>query len=159
MGRHWYSSSSYQRAIERLAGSKPFALSADVITGFPTETETDHRATIELIERLPFTSLHVFPYSPRPGTAALKLEPKVAQDASRTRARELRLLAHEKAAAYRALRLGQECDVVVTEKGKGLTEDYLSVDVASSIPRRSRFRGVLREANGRLMAFSNPEHD
>jgi threonylcarbamoyladenosine tRNA methylthiotransferase MtaB len=110
---------------------------------------------MRLIERMPFTSLHVFPYSPRPGTAALKLHPKVPADVARTRARELRLLADRKAAVYRTSRIGQEADVVVTEKGKGLTEDYLSVDVADSIPRRSRFRAELREADGRLVALSN----
>jgi threonylcarbamoyladenosine tRNA methylthiotransferase MtaB len=155
MGRHWYSSESYRRAVERLNSANPFALSADVITGFPTETEEDHRATMRLIERMPFTSLHVFPYSPRPGTAALKLQPKVPADVARTRARELRLLADRKAAVYRTSRIGQEADVVVTEKGKGLTEDYLSVDVADSIARRSRFRAKLREADGRLVALSN----
>jgi threonylcarbamoyladenosine tRNA methylthiotransferase MtaB len=155
MGRHWYSSESYRRAVERLNSANPFALSADVITGFPTETEEDHRATMRLIERMPFTSLHVFPYSPRPGSAALKLQPKVPADVARTRARELRLLADRKAAVYRTSRIGQEADVVVTEKGKGLTEDYLSVDVADSIARRSRFRAKLREADGRLVALSN----
>ena len=159
MGRHWYTAESYEQAVERLVRAETFALSADVITGFPTETEEDHRATIALIERLPFTSLHVFPYSPRPGTAALKLIPKVGSDVSRERARELRVLAETKAAGYRASRNGKACDVVVTEKGKGLTGDYLSVDVADSIPRRSRFRAVLRETGGRLTAIStqNPE--
>ena len=159
MGRHWYTAESYEQAVERLVRAETFALSADVITGFPTETEEDHRATIALIERLPFTSLHVFPYSPRPGTAALKLIPKVGSDVSRERARELRALAERKAAAYRASRNGKACDVVVTEKGKGLTGDYLSVDVADSIPRRSRFRAVLRETGGRLTAIptQNPE--
>ena len=159
MGRHWYSADSYRRAVERLMGSRPFALSADVITGFPTETEEDHRATMCLIERLPFTSLHVFPYSPRPGTSGLKLKPRVAEDTARRRARELRILAETKAAAYRASRIGQVCDVVVTEKGKGLTEEYLSVHVADSIPRRSRFGATLREVNGRLIAFSNRDQD
>ena len=153
MGRHWYTAESYEQAVERLVRAETFALSADVITGFPTETEEDHRATIALIERLPFTSLHVFPYSPRPGTAALKLIPKVGSDVSRERARELRVLAERKAAAYRASRNGKACDVVVTEKGKGLTGDYLSVDVTDSIPRRSRFRAVLRETDGRLTAL------
>jgi threonylcarbamoyladenosine tRNA methylthiotransferase MtaB len=159
MGRHWYTAESYEHAVARLLGSNAFALSGDVITGFPTETETDHRATIALIERLPFTSLHVFPYSPRPGTAALKLLPKVPSDVSRDRARELRTVAERKAAVYRASRNGQGCDVVVTEKGKGLTEDYLSIDVADSIPRRSRFRAVLRETGGRLTAIPTQKRD
>ena len=152
MGRHWYTAATYARAVERFAGGETFALSADVITGFPTETEADHRATLDLIERLPFTSLHVFPYSPRPGTAALKLEPKVPNDTARKRAQDLRILADQKLAAYRASRVGEDCDVVVTERGKGLTEDYLSVRVPDSVPRRARFSGMLSETNGILSA-------
>jgi threonylcarbamoyladenosine tRNA methylthiotransferase MtaB len=71
MGRHWYTGASYAQAIERIArSSEPFALGADVIAGFPGETEADHDRTVQLIESLPFTYLHVFPYSVRPGTAA-----------------------------------------------------------------------------------------
>ena len=58
-------------------------LGADVIAGFPGETEADHRGNAALVERLPFTYLHVFPYSPRPGTAArgcaTSLAPLVAE--------------------------------------------------------------------------------
>lgn len=159
MGRHWYTAESYEQAVERLARAGAFALSGDVITGFPTETDHDHQATIALIERLPFTSLHVFPYSPRPGTAALKLFPKVANDIARERAREVRLVAERKAASYRSSRIGKECDVVVTEKGKGLTGDYLSIEVADSIPRRTRFRAVLRQTGGRLTAIPTQQDD
>ncbi len=145
MGRTWYDSDSYESAVRRLTeGSEVFALSADVIAGFPGETEDDHSATLRFVDRLPFTSLHVFPYSERPGTAALRLGSRVAGQVIRRRASELRALAREKASAYAAGRAGGACDVVVTERGKGLTEDYLSVVVPDrTIPRRSRFRGRL----------------
>jgi threonylcarbamoyladenosine tRNA methylthiotransferase MtaB len=159
MGRHWYTAESYAQAVERLERAETFALSGDVITGFPTETDQDHDATMALIERLPFTSLHVFPYSPRPGTAALKLVPKVASDVARERARELRLLAASKAASYRASRIGKQCDAVVTAKGKALTEDYLSIEVPESIPRRSRFRAVLRQTGERVTAIPTQQQD
>jgi threonylcarbamoyladenosine tRNA methylthiotransferase MtaB len=155
MGRNWYTARSYRDAIRRIVRERAvFALSADVITGFPGETDADHAATLAIIDELPFTSLHVFPYSPRPGTAALKLGSAVAGSVARRRSRELRALADDKAATYRKARVGGTCDVVVIERGKGLTEDYLSVDVPESIPRRSRFRATLREAEGRLIAFS-----
>jgi threonylcarbamoyladenosine tRNA methylthiotransferase MtaB len=157
MGRHWYTAESYEEAVRRLKmGNGAFALSADVITGFPGETEWDHEATLSMIERLPFTSLHVFPYSPRPGTAALRLGGPVSPETSRARARELRSLAERKAADYRASRIGTSCDVVVTGRGSGLTGDYLSVDVGEPMPRRTRFEGTLRDLNGRLTAF--PTH-
>jgi threonylcarbamoyladenosine tRNA methylthiotransferase MtaB len=154
MGRHWYDARSYASSIDRIVsrGSR-FALSADVIAGFPGETEGDHRQTVSLVESLPFTSLHVFPYSPRPGTAATRLGAAVPGSIARERARELREVADRKEIAYRKARAGGECDVVVTERGKGLTEDYLSVAVAdSTIPRRSRFRGRLHNDGNELTA-------
>ena len=155
MGRNWYTAQSYRDSIRRIVeDQKVFALSGDVITGFPGETEADHAATLAMIRELPFTSLHVFAYSPRPGTAALRLGQTVSNEVARRRSRELRGLADEKAADYRRGRVGGACEVVVTERGKGLTEDYLSVDVADSIPRRSRFHAVLSEVEGRLIAIS-----
>jgi threonylcarbamoyladenosine tRNA methylthiotransferase MtaB len=158
MGRHWYTAESYEAAMERVAKSGTFALSADVITGFPGETDADHRSTMAMVERLPFTSLHVFPYSPRPGTSALKLGGQVSSSVARERSSELRSLADDKAAGYRRSRSGGACDVVVTERNKGLTEDYLSVHLADpSIARRSRFYGLLHEMDGRMTASpTNP---
>jgi len=155
MGRHWYTAESYEDAVTRLtAKGAPFALSADVIAGFPGETENDHAETMSMIERLPFTSLHVFPYSPRPGTAALRLKGAVSGSVARGRASELRAVAARKNAVYVARRLEGECDVVVTERGKGLTEDYLSVSVSNQlIPRRARFDGRLAMNEDRLTAF------
>jgi threonylcarbamoyladenosine tRNA methylthiotransferase MtaB len=155
MGRHWYDAASYAAAVRRIvAGRCVFALAADVISGFPGETQADHRATMRMVEKLPFTSLHVFPYSPRPGTAAVRIKQQIGTSLARARSAELRGLAAEKAAAYRASRIGGDCDVVVTERGKGLTEDYLSVSVSdASIPRRARFRGTLREMNSVLTAI------
>jgi threonylcarbamoyladenosine tRNA methylthiotransferase MtaB len=158
MGRHWYSASSYATAVEALAARiTPFALAADIITGFPGETETDHHATVALVNALPFTSLHVFPYSERPGTAAAKLTGTVRGDVSRARASELRALGESKAAAHRERRVGQTADVVVIGDGRkrdGLTEDYLSVTLSDpSIPRRTRFTAqLLGSSSARLAA-------
>ena len=145
MGRHWYTAESYASSVAKITeGRDVFGLSADVIAGFPGETETDHRLTLDLVERLPFTSLHVFPYSPRPGTAALRLDGQVPAIVARRRAAELREVARDKARGYALSRMGRACDVVVTERGKGLTEDYLTVAISDpGIPRRTRFKGVL----------------
>lgn len=160
MGRHWYTAESYERAVQSIVpADKPFALSGDVIAGFPGETEEDHEETLAAVERMPFTSLHVFPYSPRPGTAAVRIRPQVANDTAQRRARELRDLARKKAAAYAASRIGGACDVVVIERGKGLTEDYLSVHVPDSFPRRSRFDARLQSASGRLTAVPTHQQD
>ena len=162
MGRHWYTAESYGNAVTRLTTrGTPFALSADVIAGFPGETDTDHRETMALIDRLPFTALHVFPYSARPGTAAVRLKGAVPSAVARARASELRALGAEKTLKYRTARAGGACDVVMTERGKGLTEDYLSVTVTdSSFQRRARFRGRLELADRGLAAFPEAnEHD
>jgi threonylcarbamoyladenosine tRNA methylthiotransferase MtaB len=147
MGRHWYTAETYADAVLRLVDDRPvFGLSADVIVGFPGETEEDHAATLALVERLPFTGLHVFPYSPRPGTPAERLTGQVPAETVRRRAAELRALGAAKAAAYRAARAGQEADVVVTGTGArriGVTEDYLTIPVDPTIPRGTRFTSII----------------
>lgn len=155
MGRHWYSAASYASAVLRLADHLPiFALGADVITGFPGETAADHAQTVALVQSLPFTYLHVFPYSARPGTAAERLGTAVDGRVSRERGAELRSIGEAKGAAYRASRAGTAADVVVigaadtNGRRYGLTEDYLSVTLDDpSIPRRARIDAtlVLRE--------------
>ena len=155
MGRHWYKAASYVAAVERIAVSIPvFGFGADVIAGFPGETEDDHRCTVALAESLPFTYLHVFPYSVRPGTAAERLPGHVAASTIERRAAELRAVAERRAAAHRASRMGTECDLVVmgtAARREGLTEDYLTVAVDPSIPRGTRCRARLAGDASRLL--------
>ena len=142
MGRHWYTASAYEGRISEIVADIPvFGLGADIIAGFPGETEADHRSTLALVERLPFTALHVFPYSPRPGTPAERLGPPVC---SSERAAELRALAAQKAAAYRESRKGTVADAIAMGSRSAMTEDYLTVQLADpTIPRGTRWRGVL----------------
>ena len=91
MGRHWYTAAAYGRRVERLAARvAPLGLGADLIVGFPGESDADHRSTVRLVEELPFTYLHVFPYSSRRGTAAPRLGVPPAAAAVRERGAELR---------------------------------------------------------------------
>ena len=89
------------------------AIGADVIVGFPGETEAEFQTTADFIEKLPLTYLHVFSFSVRPGTAAAALPERehVAPGVIRERARFLRALGEKKAAAFRAAQLGsgREC--------------------------------------------------
>ena len=131
------------------------ALGADVIAGFPGERDEDHAATVALLESLPFTSLHVFPYSPRPGTAALRLPNVVDHATIRARASELRAIGERKAALHRGSRVGGGADVVVVrgaEAPAGLTEDYLDVRLDAPAPRGARFRAVLERRDEALFA-------
>jgi threonylcarbamoyladenosine tRNA methylthiotransferase MtaB len=158
MGRHWYTAASYARAVKSLVDRAPnFALGADLITGFPGERESDHRATVELVESLPFTYLHVFPYSERPGTAAQRLGDAVPPGEAALRASELRDIGNRAAAWHRARRVGGRADVVVIPargRREGLTEDYLTVAVADqSLPRGARIHADLREHAGGLVAI------
>ncbi len=162
MGRHWYTASSYAESCAALAAKAPvLALGADVITGFPGETDVDHAATVRVVNELPFTYLHVFPYSARPGTAALRMGGEVPAAVSRERAAELREIGDAKAAAHRAARVGGAADVVVIGDGakrEGLTEDYLTVALDDpSIPRRARFAAQLFAGSSiRLSAVRRP---
>jgi threonylcarbamoyladenosine tRNA methylthiotransferase MtaB len=136
MGRHWYTADAYRSRIESIAERLPvFGLGADIIAGFPGESSADHKATCALVGALPFTYLHVFPFSTRPDAAAAKLDGQVGDATIRARARELRALGEERAAVYRAARTGGPGDGVVCGHQGGwvdvLTEDYLTVYLSS----------------------------
>ena len=159
MGRHWYNAEGYARCVERLVASRSvFGLGADIIAGFPGETEADHARTRELVERLPFTYLHVFPFSLRPGTAAERLAGQLPAAVTRARARELRDLATQKAVLYWRSRHGGIADVIVVHGGgaaerEGVTEDYLCVLPSDpSLPRGVRYDACLTLDDGRLTA-------
>ena len=133
--RRWHTREQYRsRALEIAKRVSPLGLGADVITGFPGETDADHAETRALVEELPFTYLHVFPYSPRDGTAAVGLPDPVPQRVSGERARELRELAQTKGEAHRRHRSGTQAEVVAEGKGgTALTGDYLRVRLTEEI--------------------------
>jgi threonylcarbamoyladenosine tRNA methylthiotransferase MtaB len=158
MGRHWYTAATYAQRIERIvAHANVFGLGADVIVGFPGETDDDHLATMSLVERLPFTSLHVFRYSERPGTSAARLADRVGSAAIERRSADLRSLAARKECEYRASRIGGGADVVAITSREGLTEDYLSVDITDAkVGRRERFYARLSVRGDALVASQIP---
>ena len=165
MGRHWYNAAGYRRRLERLAARlRWLGLGADVMAGFPGETDEDHRATMDLVEALPFTYLHVFPYSPRPGTAAPRLGSPVAPAIAAERSSELRNIAREKGAAYLARRDGSAADIVITGRSQGkyegISEDYLTVHMAAESVTTARFNAYLAAIEGKLqvVALGNVEH-
>ena len=131
--RRWHSREMYRsRALELVDRFPVMGLGADVITGFPGETEEDHASTVALVDELPFTYLHVFPFSPRAGTLATSLPNPVPQRVAGERSRELRELALEKGTSYRQGRVGSVASVVLEGAGGwALTEDYLRVEATS----------------------------
>ena len=157
MGRHWYTRQTYADRVESLASRiRRFALGADIIVGFPGEEDDDFRATLDLVERLPYTYLHVFPYSERPGAPARHIGQPVDPQISAERSARLRDLAEAKGAAYRASRDGESADVIVLKRSQGrfegLTEDYLPVylHTGGRVPGRCLAR--LRLENHALLA-------
>jgi len=102
---------------------------ADIIAGFPTETEEMFSRSLDLVEECGLTFLHVFPYSPRPGTPASRM-PQVAGGAIKQRAKRLR--AAGEAALRRRLQaeIGAVRDVLIESDGQGRTEHYLPVAIA-----------------------------
>ena len=129
--KRWHTREAYRTRAFQVADAVPrIGLGADIITGFPGETDVDHEDTVRLVEELPFTYLHVFPFSPKDGTAASALPNPVPQRVAGERSRELRALAQEKHRRYRESRAGEVSVVTLEAQGRrGLTGDYLRVDV------------------------------
>ena len=132
MGRP-YGPGDFRDLVAGIARRFPGAgLGLDVLVGFPGESAADFEATRTLVEALPVTYLHVFPYSPRPGTSAADLAPlpgKVIQ----ARARLMREVGQAKKAQFLEAQLGQVREVLVegptAQKGwlQGLSDHYLRV--------------------------------
>ena len=133
--RRPYTVGMYRRLVERLASALPnLGLGADVIVGFPGESDQDFDATYRLVEELPFSYLHVFPYSPRRGTEGTHLPNPLPPGVITERARRLRALGRAKNLAFRQRFAGNEVEVLVLETRdkatgllSGLTSDYLEV--------------------------------
>jgi threonylcarbamoyladenosine tRNA methylthiotransferase MtaB len=140
--RPWH----YREKIEKIRAAMPTAaIGADVMVGFPGETDAEFEATRRLIEELPFTYLHVFTYSARPGTPAAALPKQVPVQVARERSRVLRELASEKKLAFMRRFIGKTMDVITlsgssqsghSERGisgevftEALTDNYLELHI------------------------------
>ncbi len=134
----WYRSGHYAERVKLIRRLLPdAAIGADVIVGFPGETDTDFRSTVEFIERLPFTYLHVFSFSERPGTAAASLGDAVPLQTIRERARALRDLAQQKSDAFRAAQAGFTVRALTLARGgEGWTEALTGNYLKARIPGR-----------------------
>ena len=105
------------------------AFGADIIAGFPTETEQMFSRSLDLVEECGLTFLHVFPYSPRPGTPAARM-PQVAGAAIKERAKRLRAAGEAVLRQRLQAEVGATRDVLIESAGQGRTEHYLPVAVA-----------------------------
>ncbi|MFZ0786576.1 MAG: tRNA (N(6)-L-threonylcarbamoyladenosine(37)-C(2))-methylthiotransferase MtaB [Candidatus Acidiferrales bacterium] len=136
----WYRSAHYAERSQLIRRLLPdAAIGADVIVGFPGETGADFETTAEFIAALPFTYLHVFSFSERPGTAAESLDARVPAQVIRERARALRALGEQKAAAFRASQSGRSLRALTLARSddhstEALTGNYLKVRVPGRHP-------------------------
>jgi threonylcarbamoyladenosine tRNA methylthiotransferase MtaB len=113
------------------------AFGADIIAGFPTETEAMFARSQELVEQCGLTFLHVFPYSPRPGTAAARM-PQVRGDAIRDRARRLRATGDTALRRRLASEIGSTRQVLIESASQGRTEHFIPVAIAGETPGTMR---------------------
>ena len=132
MNRH-YHTAFFRALLQRAAAAVPdLAIGLDVIAGFPGESEAEFAATCELLQSLPISHLHVFPFSRRPGTPAATLPGQLPGDLIKDRAARLRAIGGAKLQAFAVRFVGRELDVVVEGGGgdsqrRGLSRNYLAV--------------------------------
>jgi threonylcarbamoyladenosine tRNA methylthiotransferase MtaB len=130
--RPWH----YREKILKIRAAMPTAaIGADVMVGFPGETEAEFDETRRMIEELPFTYLHVFTYSARPGTAAAEQPGQVPVAVARERNRWLREIASEKKAGFMRSLVGTVVEAITLQSGgeeftEALTDNYLKMKIS-----------------------------
>ena len=134
--RRRYTAREYANAVERVRSAAPDAsITADVIVGFPSEDEDDFQQSMSLVKEVGFADLHVFPYSPRPGTSAAYMGPGIDAPTVGRRMSEMLALARVQGADFRNASLGAVRPVLwersSLREGRpmlvGLTDNYLRV--------------------------------
>ena len=145
--RRRYAAADYADSVSRIRRAVPgAAVTADVIAGFPGETDDDFKLSYSLVERLDLAALHVFPYSPRPGTSAAHFGPQVSPEVKRDRVRRLIALSEGHGRKFRASLVG-EVRPVLWEEGResdggtewtGLTDNYVRVKTVSRMDLANR---------------------
>jgi threonylcarbamoyladenosine tRNA methylthiotransferase MtaB len=159
--RPWH----YEEKVEALlrAAGADLTLGADVMVGFPGESDAEFEETLAMVRALPFGYLHIFPFSPRPGTRgwALHAEHPVAQQLVDERMAALRALALEKTRAHRMRFIGRTIGAItlhtpaaLAAKGRtaALTENFLPVELAAA-PRNMRPMAANQLLNVRISAI------
>jgi len=132
--RRRYSSAFYQSRIEKVKHAMPYScIGVDVIVGFPGETDDDFSETVRQLNNADIAYLHVFSYSDRPGTEAVKMKRKMAADVQAERNKQLRILSINKRRGFYESCLGQVRNVLFETWDNGIlvgfTDNYIRVEV------------------------------
>ncbi|MCR4706382.1 MAG: tRNA (N(6)-L-threonylcarbamoyladenosine(37)-C(2))-methylthiotransferase MtaB [Clostridiales bacterium] len=129
-----YNMRMYMEAVDTIRGVYPLAaLTTDILTGFPGETDEEHRITCEAVQNIGFSRIHVFPYSPREGTKAAVMPGQIPREVKERRVRELIAIGEETSRQYRTQWLGRTAGVILEQHDEegwhGYTETYIPVTV------------------------------
>jgi threonylcarbamoyladenosine tRNA methylthiotransferase MtaB len=133
-----YSSKDYLTTVENIIKKvSDIALGTDVIVGFPGEGDREFKNTKRLLDSLPITYMHIFPFSPRPNTFACNLANQNTSSVKRERLNELKALSDRKRMAYMVSQVNKTLDVIIEDKGTdhtslGTSSNYLKVRVPSN---------------------------
>jgi threonylcarbamoyladenosine tRNA methylthiotransferase MtaB len=127
--RRPYTASYFRDLVELIRSRMPHAsIGSDLIVGFPGETDAHFDEMRAVLDRLPLTHLHVFPYSDRPGTEASALHPKVDGGLTRERGRQLRAIGSEMSRRFRESQVGSVRRALVVDDGwSAVTDNYLKL--------------------------------
>jgi threonylcarbamoyladenosine tRNA methylthiotransferase MtaB len=144
-----YSAATYLRRLRPL--QEDFNLTTDVIVGFPTETDAAFQRTVDLVAAAGITKVHVFPYSPRPGTATAARD-DVPPAVKKERSRRLRAASEAASLGRWRRKIGREDVVLVDRPGRGYGDDYSPWLVAAQVGELVRVRGAAVTGEGILAA-------
>lgn len=137
--RRGYNTERYRRTVAKLRAAMPdAAFTTDIIVGYPGETDEAFRHTLDFVREIGFIKLHIFKYSPRPGTAAADLPDQIPEAVKEERSRALFALEQEIFRTYAEGLVGQTVEVLVEgtgPHGDGLTPHYLRV--CADFPKES----------------------
>ena len=137
--RRPYSTKQFAALLERLSLEIPnIALTTDLIVGFPGETDALFEQTVRFVESMPFTKLHVFPYSLRPGTVAASMPDQIPSAIKKERAARMLEISNQKSVEYRRKFIGSTVEMLTETLTDnvvdGLTDNYIRVFVESNVP-------------------------
>jgi threonylcarbamoyladenosine tRNA methylthiotransferase MtaB len=152
--RRPYTPARYRRLVDRIRERLPHAaIGSDVIVGFPGEEASHFDRSFALLEQLPLSHLHVFPYSDRPGTAASRLMPKVGGSDIRSRAAAVRAVGQRLTRAFQEAQIGTSRRALTVDDGSHVvTDNYLKLRIGEGRTRNEWVQVRVGGAPGALEA-------
>ncbi|MCL2013976.1 MAG: tRNA (N(6)-L-threonylcarbamoyladenosine(37)-C(2))-methylthiotransferase MtaB [Oscillospiraceae bacterium] len=131
MKRH-YTTSDFALVAERLRASfENCAITTDIIVGFPGESENEFYSSLEFVKKIGFSKAHIFPYSDRPGTAAMSMPDKIIKKTKTERAAIMTGETEKSRQIFLSSQVGRNAKVLFETSGKGYTENYTPVEIAA----------------------------